>query len=136
MAQDYGSWLDDPRYQENPIYLFLELYVVDVLGRLPAEEDDWVESLNLGEVFETGATEWREVVEEVLDLSDTIDVAIWHFWVRNRGDYYDSHDGYAACAQDFTDQYMEDDGTVDVWTKESYADAVREIQEYRASVAS
>ena len=136
MSQEFESWLDDPRYRENPIYLFLELYVVSVLGRLPEEESDWVDSLNLHEVFETEATEWREVVEEVLDLSDTIDVAIWHSWVRNEGNYYDTYDGYAAYAQDFTDDYMEDDSDVDVWTKASYADAVREIEEFKAGTGT
>ncbi len=136
MNQEYESWLDDSRYRENPIYLFLELYVVSVLGRLPEEESDWVDSLNLSDVFETEATEWRDVVQEVLDLSDTMEVAIWHRWIRNGKDYYDNHDGYAAFAQDFTDDYMDDDSTVDVWTKASYARAVSEIEAFKANASS
>ncbi len=136
LTQDYESWLDEARYRENPIYLFLELYIVSVLGRLPKEESDWVKNLNLSEIFDTEATEWREVVEEVLDLSDTIDVAIWHLWVRTREDYYDTHEGYAAFAQDFTDQYMDDDSEIDVWTKASYAKALREIEAFRASAGT
>ena len=41
-----------------------------------------------------------------------------------------------AFAQDFTDDYMDDDSTVDVWTKTGYADAVREIEEYKAGNAA
>jgi hypothetical protein len=135
MTQEYESWLDDPRYRENPIYLFLELYVVSVLGKLPEEESHWVDSLKLGEIFDSEATEWREVVEEVLDLSDTIEVAIWHRWVSACNDYYDNHEGHAAFAQDFTDDYMDDDSTVDVWTEASYANAVREIDGFKANAA-
>ena len=133
MTQDYGSWLDDPRYRENPIYLFLELYIVGVLGRLPEEESAWVDSLNLREVFETESIEWREVVEEVLDLSDTIEVAIWHRWIGNEGKYYDTYDGCVAFAQDFTDDYMDDDSTVDVWTDASYAAAESEVRAFKAN---
>ncbi len=110
------SALDLPRYKENPVYLFFESYILDTIGKLSPERYAEIQSLDLKSVFKTKSTDWKEVVVEVLHLSDTINIAIKDLWFRNRECYDDDKYGFQAFAQDFTDHYMTDDSKVDIWT--------------------
>jgi len=100
---------DNPRYAENPIYLFAELYVLDTIGHMPPEKNP--QDMNLQSVFNTKASEWRDVIAEVLHFSETINIAILDLWHRNKHHYNDPW----HFAQDFIDKYNEDDSKVDVW---------------------
>jgi hypothetical protein len=106
------------RYQENPIYLFFESYIVDVISSLPPQKSDSIQGMNLQEVFGTNASEWRAVIRETLHLSDTIDIAILDLWYRNRAiakaqgiEYTPEH-----FAVNFANEYMKEGSQVDVWS--------------------
>jgi len=129
--QDQDDWLKEPRYRDNPLLMFFECLVLDVLGKLPDGDREWVECQDLWQVFDTEEADWREVLHEELDLSATIDTAIWHAWVREHGHYYDTYDGHVAFAQDFTDAYLDDDSDVDVWSGAQLARAVEEVAAFR-----
>ena len=42
---------NSPRYSENPIYIFFEGYIQDVIGYLPKEKSDSFQNMNLQSVF-------------------------------------------------------------------------------------
>lgn len=107
------------RYKENPIYLFFEDMILDVLGQLPAERSAATQAMNLQKVFSTQATEWKAVIRETLHLSDTFEIAVLDLWIRNRENYDQTSEGYRAFAQDFADKYMAEDSKVDVWPEGS-----------------
>ncbi|HEX3129065.1 MAG TPA: hypothetical protein VH394_17155 [Thermoanaerobaculia bacterium] len=119
-AQDVSPSADR-RYASNPIALFFESYVLDVLGQLPTEKSEKIQSLNLQKVFKTEASEWRDVIREALHLSPTIDIAILDLWYTNQGLARQRKVEYSAIAfaQDFHDQYLKEDSKVDVWTPET-----------------
>ncbi|WP_411825387.1 hypothetical protein [Luteolibacter sp. AS25] len=109
--------LDQPRYKENPIYLFFESYIQDVIGYLPEEKSDGIQELNLDKVFDTKAKDWRGSIRETLHLSETIDIAILDLWYRNREHFKDDagKPDPVWFSEIFTDKYIEDDSKVDVW---------------------
>jgi len=120
-----ASIFDDPRYRENPVYLFFEDFVLDVIGKLPPEKQQRMEGMDLKRIFKTEASEWHAALRETLALSATIDIAILDLWIRNRHLYPDDMKGYYAFAQDFTDHFMADGSKVDVWP-EGALEAARE----------
>ncbi|PSV97486.1 hypothetical protein [Photobacterium lipolyticum] len=126
-----GSMNNHPRYAENPIYLIFEAYIQDVIGYLPEEKAQSIQSMNLQKVFGSKASEWRSVMKETLHLSDTIDIAILDLWYRNR-DQFKSQDGtYEAIwfSQVFTDEYMKKGSQVDVWPEGALDAAKKRIQQ-------
>jgi hypothetical protein len=124
------SIFDIPRYKENPIYIFFENYILYILNFLPEEKYTDIQEMDLQKTFKTKATEWPEVIEETLDLSKTIEVAIWDLWIKNNAHYENSNDGYVAFSQDFTDHYMKEDTKVDVWTEKTLDQAVNRVETY------
>ena len=111
------SPLEIPRYKENPIYLFFESYILDVIGHLPRERSEGIQSMNLQKVFKTAASEWHSVLRETLDLSPTIDIAILDLWYRNQDIAKSQGLEYAPehFAVNFADEYMKDGSQVDIW---------------------
>lgn len=109
--------LSNPRYAKNPVAFFFESYILNVIGHLPPDRSDKIQSMNLQKVFKTEAREWKEVVRETLHLSKTIDVAILDLWYTNQDLAAQRKVEYTplAFAQDFTDQYEKDGSKVDVW---------------------
>ena len=122
---------DHPRYGPNPVYIFFEAYIQDVVGFLPEEKSASIQSMNIQGVFDTKASDWRDVVKETLHLSDTIDIAILDLWYRNRGHFTAESGGYDPVwfSQVFTDEYMKDGSTVDVWPEGALAAAKSRIAE-------
>ncbi|MHA7810212.1 MAG: hypothetical protein ACX933_10425 [Marinobacter adhaerens] len=108
---------DHPRYGPNPVYIFFEAYIQDVIDYLPEEKSAAIQNMDIQQVFKTGASEWRDVVKETLHLSKTIDVAILDLWYRNREHFKTEAGEYDPVwfSQIFTDEYMKDGSTVDVW---------------------
>lgn len=113
--------LSDPRYASNPMALFFENYILDVLGQLPDEKSEKIQSMNLQKVFNTESSAWRDVIRETLHLSPTIDVAILDLWYTNQELARQRKTAYPAedFARDFNDQYQKEGSQVDVWTPES-----------------
>ena len=123
--------LDQPRYKENPIYLFFEELILDVLGRVSAERSASIQEMNLQKIFSTQASEWKAVIRETLHLSETFEIAVLDLWIRNREHYEETAEGYHAFAQDFADKYMVDDSKVDVWPDGALAVAKERIQKFK-----
>jgi len=121
--------LSNPRYAKNPIAFFFESYILDVIGHLPPERSEKIQSMNLQKVFQTGAREWREVVRETLHLSNTIDIAILDLWYTNQDLAAQRRVEYTplAFAQDFSDEYEKDGSKVDVWPPGALASAQARI---------
>lgn len=126
---------EHPRYGENPIYIFFEGYIQDVIGYLPKEKSDSFQSMNLHEVFNTEATEWHEVIIETLQLSETIDIAILDLWYRNREQFRSEAGEYDPVwySQIFTDEYMKEGSQVDVWPKGALEAAKQRIEAAESS---
>ena len=129
------SLLDDPRYSENPIYIFLESYIQDVIGYLPQDKSDSIQQMNLQKVFNTKASEWREALKETLHVSDTINIAILDLWYRNREHFKTENDEYDSIwfSQIFTDEYMKEDSQVDLWPEGALDAAKQRIKEAQST---
>lgn len=125
-----------PYYHEDrPLDYFFELYVVNTLELLPAET---VASINEFSTkhpsfFESTNGDWKAYVVKQFHLSDTIDVAIWDLWIRNKNnaaekgwDYHPWH-----YAQNFLENYVDEDSRVDVWEGNALKMAKKRIEEYR-----
>jgi predicted DNA-binding protein (UPF0278 family) len=109
--------MEQSRYKQNPTAVFFENYILGAIGQLPAEKAESIQSMNLQKVFKTQATEWRAVLREALDLSETIDIAILDLWFANqeiadaKGIWYSPE----QFAMNFVDEYLKEGSKVDVW---------------------
>lgn len=126
---------DHPRYGENPIYLFFEAYVQDVIGFLPKEKSDSIQNMNIQKVFGAQASEWHAVIEEKLHLSSSVDTAILDLWYRNREHFKSESGEYDPVwfSQIFTDEYMKDDSQVDVWPEGALEAAKERIKQAQSA---
>jgi len=123
-----------PHYKNNPVYLFFENYILDVIGQLPPEKSRSIQTMNLQKVLKTKATEWHESLRETLDLSSTIDIAILDLWYQNQDIAHAKGVDYPAqqFAVNFTDEYITDGNQVDVWRPGALEAAKKRIAAYRA----
>ncbi|WP_207420275.1 hypothetical protein [Desertivirga brevis] len=85
--------------------------------------------MKLYEVFSLPEADWKVVIAKVLNLSETIDIAIWDLWIKFEKKKYEyTIEDYAS---DFIDQYYKEDSRVDVWQSEEQLElAKRRIVEY------
>ncbi|MDJ0652933.1 MAG: hypothetical protein QNJ40_02185 [Xanthomonadales bacterium] len=76
---------------------------------------------------------WKQFVSDSLNLSDTIEVAIWDLWIRNsqnaRKDGWSYHPWHFA--QNFLDNYFAEGSEVDVWVGDALESAKSRIKEFR-----
>lgn len=128
------SILDQPRYRDSPINLFLENLVLDIIGQLPPGADAKIQDMDLQHVFKASAVEWRQVIREVLHLSPTFDTAVLDLWYRNSDRAQEEGFEYIPFhfAQEFVDRYFADDSKVDVWTPDTLRAAKARIAERAA----
>jgi len=123
--------LQDARYQETPVYLFFEKYVLDVIGKLPQDKIEILQQINLQATFGTNSSEWKDVIREVLKLSTTIDVAILSQWYKKgeiaqeQGNALDPD----LFSKEFVDAYFEENSVIDVWTEKTLTAAKEFIYE-------
>ena len=129
------SLQDHPRYGQNPIYLFFENYIQDVIGYLPKEKSTSIQEMNIQKIFNTKASEWHEVLEESLHLSKTIDIAILDLWYRNREEFKTDTGEYdpAWFSQIFTDEYMKEGSQVDIWPEGALDEAKQRIKQAQST---
>lgn len=108
---------DTERYEEAPIKRFVDIYVMAVIGALPAEIRLKMDRLDLQSVFKTKASEWRQVLRETLALSETFDTAILDLWFRWTDAALAQGKDYPPeqFAAGFTDNYFAEDSKIDVW---------------------
>ena len=123
--------LQDPRYKDTPVYLFFEKYIMDVIGELPDDKIEILKNINLQHVFGTKAVDWRDVVEEVLHLSPTINIAILEQWYKQKvtTNLHNTQIDPTQFSRDFVDQYFEEHNSLDKWTEETLAEAKAFIHE-------
>lgn len=122
-----------PRYQKNPIHLFFEAYIQDVVGELPQEKSQQYQDMNLQSVFNTKASDWKDVIKEVLQLSETIEIAILDLWYTNNEISLKEDLEYDAIqfSMNFVDQYFKDDSKVDVWEGNALESAKARIAKHQ-----
>jgi hypothetical protein len=113
------------RYRTQPMNLFFEALILDVLGELAPDREAEIDRLNLPTRLNTASATWRGAVRESLHLSDTIDVAILDLWHTNREVLKTAADRYTAedFARDFADKYFEDGSQIDVWPDDALQQA-------------
>jgi len=123
--------LQDARYQDTPVYLFFEKYVLDVIGKLPQDKIEILQQINLQATFGTHSSEWKDVIREVLKLSSTIDIAVLSYWYKKReiaqaqGITIDPD----LFSKEFVDAYFEENSVIDVWTEKTLTEAKELIYE-------
>ncbi|MDH5547344.1 MAG: hypothetical protein OEZ43_17300 [Gammaproteobacteria bacterium] len=124
--------LEHPRYKDRPVLLFFEKYVLDVLGELERKQKKILDELDLQSVFKTKSSKWRDVIAEVLKLSDTITIAILDEWYKyiDRQEMRGKNADVELFTRKFADAYFEDSSNIDVWPdQESLAAAQKRIEE-------
>jgi hypothetical protein len=108
-----------PYARENRhIEIFFELYVVDVLGALPSTTSQAISDFGVRFPAAFGAVpDWRVGLKQVLNLSETIGIAILDLWYINRKKAV--ADGWIyhpwLYGMHFVSKYFEDGSKVDVW---------------------
>lgn len=107
--------------------ILFENFVLSTLGQLPKEKEDTLNAMNLAGVFKLPAMDWQLAIKQVLQLSDTIEIAILDLWYENQEIASRQGREYhpAQFALDFTEQFFRADSRIDRWT----ADTLRRAQE-------
>ncbi len=125
--------LDDPRYKEKPVLLLFEIFILDAIGRLPAEKRKGIQDLNIKKIFNTLAEHWKPALREVLQLSTTIEVAIQNRWISKLSENGDSDENVDTdqFAREIADQYFVQDSQIDVWAEGALEQAKERIAEYK-----
>ncbi len=121
------------RYAENPLKRLVDVYVLDVIGALPPEMAATAQRMDLQRVFKTAACEWRDVLRETLNLSDTFDVAILDLWIRWNEAALAEGKEYSAeqFTVGFTDEYLAGSSKIDVWPPGALDEAKKRIANSR-----
>jgi hypothetical protein len=122
------------RYKESPILILFESYVLDTIGHLPQDKKATMNDLGLNKIFNTETLDWKEIVKQVLNLSDTIDIAILDLWYKNREIAKRQNIDYEPTqyAMDFADNYLRDDSKIDIWEGGSLEIAKQKIEKIRS----
>ena len=86
--------------------------------------------MNLAARFKTEPKDWRLVIKQVLNLSDTIEIAILDLWYTHqelaklqRIEYHSNQ-----FAMEFVDNFLKEDGRIDIWPGDSLIRAKERIQ--------
>ena len=120
--------LQNPRYKDRPVYLFFEKYVLDIIGELGEDKIKVLDGLNLHQIFGTQASDWRGVIEEALQLSQTIQIAIldqWYLYVDKKRDQGEEPDA-DKFTHEFVDAYFEEGSRIDVWKDSAELEAAKQ----------
>lgn len=125
-----------PYYQQQrPLDFFFEMFVMDVIKKLPPETLAALSDFSAKHptFFTKHGGDWRQYVIKENQLSETIEIAIWDLWIRNSANA--SRSGWVYhpwhFAQDFAGNYFADGSKVDVWEGNALEEAQKRIAEYR-----
>lgn len=71
--------------EQEPDYMtfFFKKYIQYTLDQLSEEENTNFNSLKLYNVYKRKPEDWTETISAVLNLSSTINIAIWDLWIKN-----------------------------------------------------
>ena len=117
------SWKKKPKTPKTDmnINVFFKAFILDTLKELPTEKNDLIEKMNLDKIFSTDFNDWKKTIKKVLNLSDTIEIAIKDLWLRNSE--ISKNDGTELNADQFADLFIEnyfvENSKVDIWENES-----------------
>jgi hypothetical protein len=126
--------LASTRHQGKPMTILFENFVLSMIGKLPREKEDTLNALNLAGVFNLPTMEWKLVVKQVLQLSDTIEIAILDLWYENQelaskqGVEYHPH----QFAIDFTEKFFSANNSIDIWNADTLSRAKERIRQQQA----
>lgn len=122
-------------HDQRPLDYFFEMYVIDVLDKLPEATSRALDEFSTKHptFFEKHNGDWRKYVVAESHLSDTIEVAIWDLWIRNSANARQAGWQYHPWhyAQNFADNYFADDTKVDVWEGNALEQAKQRIEAHR-----
>jgi len=117
------SWKKKPEPPKTDmnINVFFKAFILDTLKELPTEKSELIGNMNLDNVFSTDFNDWKKTIKKVLNLSDTIEIAIKDLWLRNSE--IAKNDGTELNADQFADLFIEnyyvENSKVDIWESES-----------------
>ncbi|APY06848.1 hypothetical protein BWZ20_00600 [Winogradskyella sp. J14-2] len=117
------SWKKKPEPPKTDmnINVFFKAFILDTLKELPTEKSDLIGNMNLDNVFSTDFNDWKKTIKKVLNLSDTIEIAIKDLWLRNSE--IAKNDGTELNADKFSDLFIEnyyvENSKVVIWESES-----------------
>ena len=117
------SWKKKPEPPKTDmnINVFFKAFILDTLKELPTEKSDLIRNMNLDNVFSTDFNDWKKTIKKVLNLSDTIEIAIKDLWLRNSE--IAKKDQTELNADQFADLFIEnyyvENSKVDIWESES-----------------
>ena len=127
-----------PYFQQGrPLEFFFEMYVVDVLDKLPKDTLTALAEFSAKHptLFANHNGDWRQFVVKESHLSDTIEIAIWDLWIRNsataKRDGWEAHPWFYAKL--FSQNFLADGSRVDVWEGNALQEAKQRIEEYKKS---
>nr|WP_321226492.1 hypothetical protein [uncultured Psychroserpens sp.] len=105
----------------RPIDTFFQLFILDTIHKLPTEKKEIIKEVDLDKVFSTEFNDWKKTIKKVLNLSDTIEIAIKDLWLRNseiakRDNTELSPEEFAIL---FTKKFTAENSKIDVWENES-----------------
>ena len=119
----FFSWKKKPKPPKTDmnINVFFKAFILDTLKDLPTEKNTLIENMNLDNVFSTDFNDWKKTIKKVLNLSDTIEIAIKDLWLRNSE--IAKNDGTELNSDRFADLFIEnyyiENSKVDIWESES-----------------
>ena len=113
--------LEPKETNPQPIDTFFQLFILDTIQKLPAEKKEILKKIDLDKVFSTDFNDWKKTIKKVLNLSDTIEIAIKDLWLRNSE--IAKNDGTELNSDRFADLFIEnyyiENSKVDIWESES-----------------
>jgi hypothetical protein len=111
----------EPQKTDMNIDVFFKAFILDTLKELPNEKNELIENMNLDKVFSTDFNDWKKTIKKVLNLSNTIEIAIKDLWLRNSE--ISKTTGNEMTTEQFADLFIEnyytENSKVDVWENES-----------------
>lgn len=122
--------------EQEPDYMtfFFKKYIQYTLDQLSEEENTNFNSLKLYNVYKRKPEDWTETISAVLNLSSTINIAIWDLWIKNSKIAEQENLEYTAdqFADGFIENYFLEDSKVDVWEGTQLEEAKKLIEEFRS----
>ena len=70
------------RYEDRPLLLVLENYILDAIGALEVEKNAGMTTL-IRKIF-GGDGDWRKTVREALEFDESLDDALREMWTNNQ----------------------------------------------------
>lgn len=111
--------------------ILFENFILSTIDKLPKDKVDKLNMMNLSKVFHTDPMDWKLVVKHVLQLSDTIEIAILDLWYKNQELSLQQGIEYQPnqFAIDFTDNFFSADSQIDVWDADTLNHAKERIRQ-------